>query len=266
MQLCRHLWRGRCFLKGTKIRPMTNATANILLVEDVSTLQFFVRNALSSLPCPYNLITVGTIAEAYERMAEITMDLFIVDIGLPDGDGIDFLCDASVLQPNASAVIVTSTPSDEHRRRAEQLGVVQIFSKPIQVTQLCSAICKMLGWQEQAIHEGSNFRATLSGLTPLDIVQLKCMSGASSILEFTNNQRSGRVYFEKGNVAHALLLMEDGTKKLGYDAFAEISGWQAGRVAEVQDSAPYPHSIKTNWQSLVLEVAHRADEMQGQAA
>ncbi len=266
MQLCPRLWPGGCFLKGTKTRPMTHATATILLVEDVSTLQFFVRNALSSLPCPYNLIIAGTIAEAHERMAEQTVDLFIVDIGLPDGDGIDFLCDASVLQPDASAIIVTSTPSDHHRLRAEQLGVVQIFSKPLQVTKLCSAICKMLGWTGQDTEEGSNFRATLSGLTPLDIVQLKCMSGASSILEFTNNRRSGRVYFEKGNVVHALLLMEDGTKKLGYDAFAEISGWQAGRVSEVHDTEPYPRSIQTNWQSLVLEVAHKADEMQGRAA
>jgi hypothetical protein len=92
------------------------------------------------------------------------------------------------------------------------------------------------------------------------------MSGASSILEFTNNRRSGRVYFEKGNVAHALLLLEDGTKKLGYEAFAEISSWDAGRVAEVQDASPYPQSIRTNWQSLLLEVAQFRDEMNSNAA
>lgn len=245
---------------------MSHATATILLIEDISTVQFFVRNALSSLPRPYTLLTAGTIAQAREQMAGKFVDLFIVDIGLPDGDGIDFLCEAAVLQPQATAIIVTATPSDEHRARAEQLGVVQLLPKPIQRAQLCAAVSKLLGWSEQNASDVSNFRATLSGLTPLDIVQLKCMSGASSILEFTNNHRSGRVYFEKGNVAHALLLMEDGTKKLGYDAFAEISGWQAGRVAEVQDASPYPHSIRTNWQSLVLEVAHQSDEMHGHAA
>ena len=245
---------------------MNTATATILLIEDISTVQFFVRNALSSLPRPYTLLTAGSIAQAREQMAGKFVDLFIVDIGLPDGDGIDFLCEAAIAQPQATAIIVTATPSEENRARAEQLGVVQLLSKPIQRAQLCTAISKLLGWSEQNAGDGSNFRATLSGLTPLDIVQLKCMSGASSILEFTNNRRSGRVYFERGNVAHALLLMEDGTKKLGYDAFAEISSWQNGRVAEVQDAEPYPHSIKTNWQSLVLEVAHQSDEMQGHAA
>ena len=245
---------------------MSNATSTILLIEDISTVQFFVRNALSSLPRPYTLLTAGSIAQAREQMAGKFVDLFIVDIGLPDGDGIDFLCEAAVLQPQATAIIVTATPSEDNRARAEQLGVVQLLSKPIQRAALCGAICKLLGWSDQSAGESSNFRATLSGLTPLDIVQLKCMSGASSILEFTNNRRSGRVYFEKGNVAHALLLQEDGTKILGFDAFAEISGWQAGRVAEVQDASPYPQSIRTGWQSLLLEVAHQADERQSHAA
>lgn len=245
---------------------MNNAAATILLIEDISTVQFFVRNALSSLPRPYTLLTAGSLAQAKAEMAGKFVDLFIVDIGLPDGDGIDFLCEAAVLQPQATAIIVTATPSEEHRARAEQLGVVQLLSKPIQRAQLCSAICKLLGWSDNAGSDTSNFRATLSGLTPLDIVQLKCMSGASGILEFTNNRRSGRVYFEKGNVAHALLLLEDGSKKLGYDAFAEISGWNAGRVSEVQDAAPYPRSIRTNWQSLLLEVAQFRDEQASHAA
>ena len=245
---------------------MSHAPVTILLIEDISTVQFFVRNALSSLPRPYTLLTAGSLAEARSVMAGKFVDLFIVDIGLPDGDGIDFLCEAAVIQPQATAIIVTATPSDEHRARAEQLGVVQILSKPIQRDRLSTAICKLLGWNDQPAGEASNFRATLSGLTPLDIVQLKCMNGATSILEFTNEKRSGRVYFEKGNVAHALLLLEDGNKKIGYDAFEEIAGWKTGRVSEVQDATPYPRSIRTNWQSLMLEVAQDRDEMAGHAA
>jgi DNA-binding response OmpR family regulator len=245
---------------------MSHAPVTILLIEDISTVQFFVRNALSSLPRPYTLLTAGSLADARTAMAGKFVDLFIVDIGLPDGDGIDFLCEAAILQPQATAIIVTATPSEEHRARAEQLGVVQILSKPIQRDRLCAAISKLLGWNDQAAADNSNFRATLSGLTPLDIVQLKCMSGATSILEFSNNRRSGRVYFEKGNVAHALLFLEDGSKVTGQDAFSEIAGWQSGRVAEVQDGTPYPRTIRTNWQSLLLEVAQTRDELGASAA
>lgn len=245
---------------------MSQPSATILLIEDISTVQFFVRNALSSLPRPYTLLTAPTLADARAVMAGKFVDLFIVDIGLPDGDGIDFLCEAAVLQPQASAIIVTATPSEDHRARAEQLGVVQILSKPIQRDRLCGAICKLLGWNDQPSNEATNFRATLSGLTPLDIVQLKCMSGATCILEFTNHMRSGRVYFEKGAIAHALLLMETGSKKIGFEAFEEIAGWQSGRVSEIHDASPYPRTIRNDWQSLLLEVAQHRDETAGQAA
>ena len=245
---------------------MSDAPVTILLIEDISTVRFFVRNALSSLPRPYTLLTAGSLAEARAAMAGKFVDLFIVDIGLPDGDGIDFLCEAAIVQPQATAVIVTATPSDEHRARAEELGVVQILSKPIQRDRLCGAIIKLLGWNNEAAVENSSFRATLSGLTPLDIVQLKCMSGVTSILEFTHQQRSGRVYFEKGNVAHALLSLENGGTKSGMAAFEEISSWQSGRVVEVQDGTPYPRSIRTNWESLLLEVAQARDEMGSHAA
>ena len=245
---------------------MSHAPVTILLIEDISTVQFFVRNALSSLPRSYTLLTAGSLAEARTAMSGKFVDLFIVDIGLPDGDGIDFLCEAAIVQPQATAVIVTATPSEEHRARAEQLGVVQILSKPIQRDRLCGAISKLLGWNDQSATENTSFRATLSGLTPLDIVQLKCMSGVTSILEFTNDQRSGRVYFEKGNVAHALIFLENGGKKTGMEAFEEISSWQSGRVTEVQDAIPYPRTIRTNWQSLLLEVAQSRDELGSHAA
>jgi DNA-binding response OmpR family regulator len=245
---------------------MSHAPVTILLIEDISTVQFFVRNALSALPRPYNLITAPTIAEARAAIGGKFIDLFIVDNGLPDGNGIDFLCEIAALQPQASALIVTATPSDELRARADQLGVVQILSKPIQRDRLCAAVSKLLGWNGESASEDASFRATLSGLTPLDIVQLKCMSGSTSILEFTNEKRSGRVYFEKGNVAHALLFLDDGSKVSGPEAFSEIAGWESGRVAEVQDGTPYPRTIRENWQSLLLEVAQAHDERSVTAA
>jgi response regulator of citrate/malate metabolism len=195
-------------------------SVTILLVEDISTVQFFVRNALTALPKPYQLVTALSMTEARSIITDRPIDLLIVDIGLPDGDGIDFLCEAAMLQPQATAIIITASPSDANRARAEQLGVVQLLSKPLQREKLVAAAVKLLGWDEQRKDEAPNFRATLSGLTTMDIIQLKCMSGATGIIEFTN--------------AH--------------------------------DPVPCPRSIRTGWQSLLLEVAQSRDELQGRAA
>lgn len=244
---------------------MSDQPANILLLEDISTVQFFVRNALSSLPKPYMLYTAGTIAQAREVIIDKPIDLFIVDIGLPDGDGIDFLCEAAMLHPQATAIIVTASPSDENRGRAEQLGIVQILSKPIQRDKLLAAVKKLLGWDE-ASPDAANFRATLSGLTPMDIIQLKCMSASTGILEFTNSLGSGRVYFERGDVVHSLVKNAAGETSIGYEAFEEIVSWKSGRVAEVLDPNAPPRTINANWQSLLLEAAQSRDEMSGRAA
>ena len=241
-------------------------SVTILLVEDISTVQFFVRNALTGLPKPYNLVTCQSIAEARHTITAQQIDLLIVDIGLPDGDGIDFLCEAALLQPQATAIIITATPTEVNRARAEQLGVVQVLSKPIIKEKLVAACLILLVCDEHRADEAPNFRATLSGLTTMDIIQLKCMSGSTGILEFSNAQGSGRVYFERGDVIHASVRPVAGSNKIGYEAFEEIVGWKSGRVAEVHDSVPFPRTIRTGWQSLLLEVAQSRDELQGRAA
>jgi CheY-like chemotaxis protein len=240
--------------------------ATILLVEDISTVQFFVRNALTGLPKPYTLLTCTSHAEARHLITDQHIDLLIVDIGLPDGDGIDFLCEAAILQPQATAIIITATPTEANRARADQLGMVQVLSKPINKEKLVSACQGLLGWDDHRHDEAPNFRATLSGLTTMDIIQLKCMSGSTAILEFTNGYGNGRVYFERGDVVHASVRPTAGGTKIGYEAFEEIVGWKGGRVAEVHDSIPCPRTIRTGWQSLLLEVAQSRDELQGHAA
>jgi CheY-like chemotaxis protein len=240
--------------------------AIILLVEDISTVQFFVRNALTGLPRPYQLVICASVAEARNIITDRPIDLLIVDIGLPDGDGIDFLCEAALLQPQATALIITATPTEANRARAEQLGVVQVLTKPINKEKLVAASMSLLGWDEHRPEDAPNFRATLSGLTTMDIIQLKCMSGATAILEFSNAQGAGRVYFERGDVVHATVrTTADGTK-IGYEAFEEMVGWKGGRVAEIHDPVPCPRTIRTGWQSLLLEVAQSRDELQGRAA
>ena len=52
--------------------------------------------------------------------------------------------------------------------------------------------------------EGERFQGTLSDLHIADIIQLKCISGATSMLEFTGPKgEKARVYFENGQVRHA---------------------------------------------------------------
>ena len=59
----------------------------LLLVEDSDRLQELLGETLRQ--AGYGLDVVGTVAGMLESAATVSYDLLIVDLGLPDGDGLD---------------------------------------------------------------------------------------------------------------------------------------------------------------------------------
>src|SRR5205814_6014047 len=105
------------------------------------------------------------------------------------------------------------------------------------------------------------FQATLRDLQFTDIIQLKCMSGATSVVEFTRpNGEKARVFFESGQVRHATA-----PGRHGLEAFNEIVRWKGGTVSEVSDAGASPTTIEMDWQQLLMEAVRSADEISAAA-
>src|SRR5688572_21889671 len=236
---------------------MTDSSSNILLLEDTRTVQNYIRDVLRSLPTEHNLFVSKRIEEAQQVAAEQPIHVFIVDIGLPDGDGIDFLCEMAMLHPRARALIITSTPRDDYRDRARQIGVLTFLPKPLQRKELLESVTALLVAEaktEASPSEAHGFEGTLGGLSPADIIQLKCLSRATGVIEFTTDEHYGMVWFDNGEVRHAET--EDATgKKSGESAFATIVCWKAGTVREVPHSGPIPKTVQRSWQALLMDAA-----------
>src|SRR6185437_11643806 len=100
------------------------------------------------------------------------------------------------------------------------------------------------------------FQGTLSDLHIADIIQLKCMSGSTSALEFTGPRgEKARVFFENGQVRHATA-----PDKEGMEAFNEIVSWKGGKISELLRSGPIPQTISLDWQVLLMEAVRSFDE------
>jgi DNA-binding response OmpR family regulator len=237
---------------------MSNEIPTILLLEDTRTVQNYIRDVLRSLPREHKLLTARKVEEAQILVSDQPVDLFIVDLGLPDGDGLDFLCDMATFSPESKALIITSNPNSEYRDRARQLGVFNILAKPLQRKALLEAVVRLLGQPEEE-DSGSGFEVTLGGLSPSDIIQLKCMSGATGALEFSHGEARGIVFFSKGEVVHAESWYGEGHEQ-GPEAFKTIIGWRAGVVSESGRTTPDEQTIFGNWQSLLMEAAQAIDE------
>ncbi len=80
--------------------------------------------------CGCRLTCVGTLAAAREATAEQGFDLILVDITLPDGNGLDLL-DEVELDAHGRIVIVTGAPSFESALRVLRSPVVDYLVKPV---------------------------------------------------------------------------------------------------------------------------------------
>lgn len=85
----------------------------ILLVEDSRTSVMLVKGLLQEDPLEtYDLHVAGTLAEAQKRLAAETFDLILLDLTLPDSDGVATV-DATFKAANGTGIVVLTSLSDE---------------------------------------------------------------------------------------------------------------------------------------------------------
>lgn len=109
----------------------------ILIVEDEVVLRknlarLFVREG-------YEVVTVGSRAEALVTLRHGSFEALLLDLMLPDGDGLDLLVELGEHQPRQT-VVMTACSTPERELRARQLNVCQVLRKPLDLLQLIVAL------------------------------------------------------------------------------------------------------------------------------
>ncbi len=239
---------------------MSSTHPIVLLLEDCPVMALLVERAIFHELQGCRLIWARSVAEAEERSKDMPISLFLVDIHLPDGCGLEYLESVSVAHPSASAIVITASELPEHRVMSAVLGVVQFLEKPIQAQLLIEHIRQALGSQN-AVGSTRDFRATLENVTPMDILQLKCLSAASTVVEFQSGSKNGRVRFQKGEVVDART-----GRFVGVEAIREIIGWPHGQVCEHVEIGEFERTIHCSWQALLMEAAQGIDEHRARSA
>jgi response regulator RpfG family c-di-GMP phosphodiesterase len=177
-----------------------------------------------------------SLEEAQQLVLNQKPNLFVLDVDATYDLGQEFLYDLRTSHPNARAIVLTAVHLAAQRERAAGIGAIHFLEKPFphgDFVTLVDALLHAGGQQEE------KFQGTLSDLHIADIIQLKCMSGATSVLEFTGPRgEKARVFFENGQVRHATAPGKDGV-----EAFNEIVNWRGGMISEVSGAGPAPRTI-----------------------
>jgi DNA-binding response OmpR family regulator len=254
------------FRRITHLRmAITQRDSYLLILEDNDIVSGHLRRWLKANYPEQKVVVARTIAEAQLFISELPVDFFILDIMLPDGNGIDFLCDLRMVQSTARVIIQTATPLPEYRERASGLGIIRFMEKPIDLKELDREIQLHKNRTDEAVKSvtgsepssAAGVQAVLESLSLLDIVQLKCLSRCSSALEFTRpDGDTGRIFFKNGTIVHAEV-----SGKEGEAAFGTILSWHQGRVRELRTPGMSPpETIQKCWQMLLLEASQAIDE------
>ncbi len=239
---------------------MSDKKYNILFLEDNLVSSHLVVTTLSRELPEVKFITAITIKEARQKIAAQKFDLFILDIQLPDGNSIDFLTELKrehVSLPRA--IFMTASKLPELRQRAQSAGAVRFFEKPFKMKDFARLIRELLNEAPVAQTSELAFEGSLSSLTPMDLVQLKCLSMATIGLQFTTpTGNTGVVYFRNGLVFHSTC-----GDLTGEAAFCRILSWKGGKIGEVPVTPELPRTITANWTDLLMRAAQMIDEGAG---
>ena len=108
----------------------------VLIIEDERTLTREIKVFLEK--SFYLCDTAFTAAEAKALMIENAYDFILLDLGLPDSDGLDLLNATKKICPDASYIILTARGKLEDRIKGLDLGADDYLPKPFSLLELQS--------------------------------------------------------------------------------------------------------------------------------
>lgn len=116
---------------------------NIVIADDSALARMFIRRCLEIAGLgDANFYEASDGSEAILKMKEVTADLLVTDLTMPNMNGIELMRRISV-SPRLSGtpvLVVTSAGNEEQRAELLSLGATRILSKPISPPMLVEAI------------------------------------------------------------------------------------------------------------------------------
>ncbi|MFC1611757.1 response regulator [Myxococcota bacterium] len=120
----------------------------VMVVEDSAAMRGMIASILGQIEGT-EVIEVGSGFEALKRLPRETVDLIVMDINMPDINGLELLSFVrkSPVYGETPVLIVTTEGGEEDRRRGMALGANAYLAKPFEPSELLSTARQLLSDQ-----------------------------------------------------------------------------------------------------------------------
>ncbi|HYY60834.1 MAG TPA: sigma-54 dependent transcriptional regulator [Burkholderiales bacterium] len=129
-------------------RRVTARGTQVLVVDDEPDIRELLE--LTLLKMGLGVSTVGTIAEAKERLKAERYDLCLTDMRLGDGEGLELVRHISGLGTDLPVAVITAYGSTENAVAALKAGAFDYVSKPVGLEQLRALVKSALSLPDRA--------------------------------------------------------------------------------------------------------------------
>lgn len=147
----------------------------ILIVDDEPHIRRLIRAALER--ADYAIVEAGNARAAIERLREERPDITLLDLGLPDRDGLE-LVPLFKQQSETTLIVVSAREATEEKVAALDLGADDYLTKPFDTDELLARVRVAL--RNRLTRDGGNLVVT-AGDVRLDMVARTVTKGGSEV-------------------------------------------------------------------------------------
>ncbi len=130
------------------MRAVEKSEITIAIVEDNLSFQSILRKAVMDSPHLILSAVAGNCAQAMEILKKKPLDVLLVDLGLPDGSGVDVIRAANLAWPNCNIMVSTAFGDEMNVIRSLEAGAAGYLLKDSNASNIVNEI--------RTLHEGGS--------------------------------------------------------------------------------------------------------------
>jgi CheY-like chemotaxis protein len=219
----------------------------ILFVDDDQSFLDTVTGAFRQFSdSHWNVLTATVPDQAVAQLGSHPVDLVVLDVKMPETDGLQLLRRLNTEFPNPAKVMFTSAADAATRIAGLEDGAALFLEKPGSLEGLESVFAtfgEVVKWHRKQKSRGASARAGL-----VEIVKLECASGNSRLVDVTVGNASGLIYIKSGSILHA-----EAPGRRGQSAFTFLASHPEAQFVLKEFVDPPERSVTRQWEFLVME-------------
>lgn len=124
----------------------------VMLVDDHADFRHLMTALLGRHPDLEVVAQAGSLAEARSHAVAVKYDVVVLDLGLPDGNGVDLIGDMREFNADAAVLILSASLHPTNLERATEAGADEILDKLVAPGEIVGTI-RRLGTGEAPARE-----------------------------------------------------------------------------------------------------------------